>query len=83
MLTPIYQTATYRVEAVGTDKGFKYSRSGNPTVAALERRLAALEQALSGQIGRQLPRWEISQDKKPSKDPKTAPAVSHPTQHDI
>lgn len=45
MLTPIYQTATYRQEAVGKDKGFKYSRSSNPTVSALERRLAALEGA--------------------------------------
>ena len=43
MLTPIDQTTTYRQEAVGKDKGFTYSRSGNPTVAALERRLAALE----------------------------------------
>jgi cystathionine beta-lyase/cystathionine gamma-synthase len=43
MLTPIYQTTTYRQEAVGKDKGFKYSRSGNPTVSALERRLAAIE----------------------------------------
>src|SRR5437667_9516647 len=45
MLTPIYQTTTYRQEAVGQNKGFTYSRSGNPTVAALERRLAALEGA--------------------------------------
>src|SRR6266511_6156423 len=45
MLTPIYQTTTYRQDAVGSDKGFTYSRSGNPTVAALERRLAALEGA--------------------------------------
>ncbi len=45
MLTPIYQTTTYRQEAVGEDKGFTYSRSGNPTVSALERRLAALEGA--------------------------------------
>jgi cystathionine beta-lyase/cystathionine gamma-synthase len=43
MLTPIYQTTTYRQAAVGQDKGYTYSRSGNPTVAALERRLAALE----------------------------------------
>ncbi|HSE24547.1 MAG TPA: PLP-dependent aspartate aminotransferase family protein [Pyrinomonadaceae bacterium] len=43
MLTPIYQTTTYRQEAVGKDKGYTYSRSGNPTVSALERRLAALE----------------------------------------
>ena len=43
LLTPIYQTTTYRQEAVGRDKGFTYSRSANPTVSALERRLAALE----------------------------------------
>lgn len=45
ILPPIYQTTTYRQEAVGRDKGFTYSRSANPTVAALERRLAALEGA--------------------------------------
>ena len=45
ILTPIYQTTTYRQEAVGKDKGYTYSRSGNPTVSALERRLAALEGA--------------------------------------
>src|SRR2546426_9236029 len=45
MLTPIYQTTTYRQESVGQDKGYTYSRSANPTVSALERRLAALESA--------------------------------------
>src|SRR6476619_3725725 len=45
LLTPIYQTTTYRQEAVGKDKGFTYSGAGNPTVSALERRLAALEGA--------------------------------------
>jgi cystathionine beta-lyase/cystathionine gamma-synthase len=45
LLTPIYQTTTYTQEAVGRDKGFTYSRSANPTVSALERRLAALEGA--------------------------------------
>jgi cystathionine beta-lyase/cystathionine gamma-synthase len=45
LLTPIYQTTTYRQEAVGKDKGYTYSRSGNPTVSALERKLAALEGA--------------------------------------
>jgi cystathionine beta-lyase/cystathionine gamma-synthase len=45
LLTPIYQTTTYRQEAVGKNKGFKYSRSENPTVSALERRLAAIEGA--------------------------------------
>lgn len=45
LLTPIYQTTTFRQEAVGRDKGYTYSRSSNPTVSALERRLAALEGA--------------------------------------
>ncbi len=46
ILTPIYQTTTYRQEAVGVHKGYTYTRSGNPTVAALERNLGALEGAL-------------------------------------
>lgn len=45
LLTPIYQTTTYRQESVGNDKGYTYSRASNPTVTALERRLAALEGA--------------------------------------
>src|SRR5215831_2496980 len=45
ILPPIYQTTTFRQEAVGRDKGYTYSRSANPTVSALERRLAALEGA--------------------------------------
>jgi cystathionine beta-lyase/cystathionine gamma-synthase len=45
VLTPIYQTTTYRQEAVGKDKGYTYSRSGNPTVSVLEQKLAALEGA--------------------------------------
>lgn len=45
ILTPIYQSTTFVQEAVGVHKGFTYSRSANPTVTALERRLAALEGA--------------------------------------
>lgn len=45
ILTPIYQTTTYRQAAVGEDKGYTYSRAGNPTVTALEKRLAALDGA--------------------------------------
>jgi cystathionine beta-lyase/cystathionine gamma-synthase len=45
ILTPIYQSTTFVQEAVGVHKGYTYSRSANPTVAALERRLAALEGA--------------------------------------
>jgi cystathionine beta-lyase/cystathionine gamma-synthase len=46
ILTPIFQSTTYVQEAVGHHKGFTYTRSGNPTVAALERRLGELELAL-------------------------------------
>ncbi|MDX1481585.1 MAG: PLP-dependent aspartate aminotransferase family protein [Woeseiaceae bacterium] len=45
ILTPIYQTTTFVQESVDSylAKGYSYSRTGNPTVRALERKLAALE----------------------------------------
>ena len=45
ILTPIYQSTTFVQESVDTylAKGFSYSRSGNPTVRALEKRIAELE----------------------------------------
>ena len=45
ILTPIYQTTTYVQPSVDEylSKGFSYSRSGNPTVRALELKLADLE----------------------------------------
>ncbi|MBT03531.1 MAG: cystathionine gamma-synthase, partial [Crocinitomicaceae bacterium] len=48
IMTPIYQTSTYVQEEIGVHKGFEYSRTGNPTRAALENNLAALE---SGKYG--------------------------------
>src|ERR1700739_70576 len=42
-VVPIYATSTYTQEAPGKHKGYEYSRTGNPTRAALETRLAALE----------------------------------------
>ena len=48
IVTPIYQTSTYVQEEVGKHKGFEYSRTGNPTRAALEANLAALEGAAHG-----------------------------------
>lgn len=41
--TPIYPTSTFAFERVGVNKGFDYTRSGNPTRAALEENIAALE----------------------------------------
>ncbi len=43
VMTPIYQTSTYAQNSVGTHRGYEYSRTGNPTRAALEACLAALE----------------------------------------
>ncbi|MGB5347022.1 MAG: PLP-dependent aspartate aminotransferase family protein [Woeseia sp.] len=45
ILTPIYQSTTFVQESVDTylKKGFSYSRSGNPTVRALENKLTVLE----------------------------------------
>jgi cystathionine gamma-synthase len=47
-IVPIYQTSTYIHEEVGRNKGYVYSRSGNPTRAALETCLASLENASFG-----------------------------------
>src|SRR5215210_912042 len=47
-ITPIYQTSTYVQEAVGQNKGYDYSRVGNPTRTALETALASLENAGHG-----------------------------------
>ena len=43
ILTPIYQSATYVQDGIGIHKGYTYSRSGNPTVTALEKKLGLLE----------------------------------------
>ena len=40
---PIYQNATYLQEEVGKPKVWDYARGGNPTRAAFEAALAALE----------------------------------------
>ena len=40
---PIYQTSTYRQRALGETTGWEYSRTGNPTRAALEKLVADLE----------------------------------------
>src|SRR4051812_20586736 len=45
---PIHQTSTYVQEAVGENKGYDYSRAGNPTRTALETCLASLEGAEHG-----------------------------------
>ena len=44
VMTPIVLSSTFAQEAPGRHKGYEYSRSGNPTRAALETALAALEE---------------------------------------
>lgn len=41
--TPIYPSSTFRWDDLNTNRGFDYTRSGNPTRRALEENLAALE----------------------------------------
>jgi cystathionine beta-lyase/cystathionine gamma-synthase len=43
IITPIYQTSTYVQEALGQHKGYEYARTQNPTRAALEANIAAIE----------------------------------------
>jgi cystathionine beta-lyase/cystathionine gamma-synthase len=45
ILTPVYQATTFVQESVDQylEKGFSYSRSGNPTVRVLEKKIAILE----------------------------------------
>ena len=41
--TPIYQSSTFAFRDVCTNAGYDYTRSGNPTRAALEEAIAQLE----------------------------------------
>jgi O-succinylhomoserine (thiol)-lyase len=48
VMTPIFQTATYAQAGLGEHKGYEYSRTGNPTRAALEACIAELEDGRYG-----------------------------------
>jgi len=43
VITPIYPSSTFAFERIGVNKGYDYTRSGNPTRQALQDNLAALE----------------------------------------
>ena len=45
---PIYQTSTYQQQGLGENTGWEYSRTGNPTRAALEALIAELEGGTAG-----------------------------------
>lgn len=43
VIVPIYQTSTYRHNAIGDFNGYEYSRTDNPTRTALQASVASLE----------------------------------------
>jgi len=45
---PVYLSSTFELTGIGTDKGWDYSRAGNPTRDRLEAALAALEGGVCG-----------------------------------
>jgi cystathionine beta-lyase/cystathionine gamma-synthase len=48
IVTPIFQTSTYVQEELGRHKGYEYARTQNPTRAALEANIAAIEGGKAG-----------------------------------
>ncbi len=48
VMTPVFLTSTYVQEGLGKHKGYEYSRVSNPTRTALEKNIAALENASEG-----------------------------------
>jgi len=48
IITPIYQTSTYVQDGLGRHKGYEYARTQNPTRAALEANVAAIEKGKAG-----------------------------------
>jgi len=48
IMTPIFQTSTYVQSGPGINKGYDYSRAGNPTRTALDNALAIIENGKFG-----------------------------------
>lgn len=47
---PIYATSTYVQQGIGENKGYDYSRGGNPTRTRLEENLASLEGGVAARV---------------------------------
>lgn len=47
---PVYLSSTFELTGIGTDRGWDYSRAGNPTRDRLETALAALEGGVSAHV---------------------------------
>lgn len=45
---PIYLTSTYKQNGIGEHNGYEYSRTGNPTRAAVEKLISDLESGVAG-----------------------------------
>ncbi|GFZ34434.1 cystathionine gamma-synthase [Clostridium zeae] len=45
---PIFQTSTYKQTGFGVNKGYEYSRTGNPTREAVEKLISELERGYAG-----------------------------------
>jgi cystathionine beta-lyase/cystathionine gamma-synthase len=48
VITPLYQTSTYKQDELGKHKGYEYGRTQNLTREALEKNIAALEKGKYG-----------------------------------
>src|SRR5512145_488799 len=48
VITPIFQTSTYKQDGIGKHRGYDYARTAKPTREALERNVAALERGKHG-----------------------------------
>lgn len=48
IITPIFQTSTYKQNGIGDHTGYEYARTANPTREALERNIAILENGKHG-----------------------------------
>lgn len=48
VMVPVFQTSTYKQNAIGDHTGYEYARTQNPTREALERNIAALEKGTHG-----------------------------------
>jgi cystathionine beta-lyase/cystathionine gamma-synthase len=48
VMTPIFQTSTFKQDGLGKHRGYEYARTQNPTREALERNIAVLERGAHG-----------------------------------
>ena len=57
VMPPLYASSTFAFDRLGENKGFDYTRSGNPTRQALEDCIAALEGGVRPKADRHRAWW--------------------------